>query len=128
MLVPTLGDAHQHPTVTARVLTWHKTDPGSEMTAVLELGPVADCSHDRRGGLRSDAFDRRDALAGLALAEHPIDLPVERDYPAVQVSEEIVEFVDRLTRLNNGRAFYASPEALGEYVLVDYVDRKRKRG
>ncbi len=42
-------------------------------------------------------------------------------------SKALAEFVDRLTRLNNGRAFYASPEALGEYVLVDYVDRKRKR-
>ena len=43
-------------------------------------------------------------------------------------SRALAEFVDRLTRLNSGRAFYASPEALGEYVLVDYVDRKRKRG
>ncbi|MEA2623360.1 MAG: hypothetical protein QOH61_2270 [Chloroflexota bacterium] len=42
-------------------------------------------------------------------------------------SRALAEFVDRMTRLNRGRAFYASPEHLGQYVLVDYVDRKRKR-
>ena len=26
----------------------------------------------------------------------------------------------------DGRAFYAAPERLGEYILVDYVDNKRK--
>jgi uncharacterized protein with von Willebrand factor type A (vWA) domain len=36
-------------------------------------------------------------------------------------------FVDRLTRINKGRALYTSPERLGEYVLVDYVARKRTR-
>lgn len=36
-------------------------------------------------------------------------------------------FVERLTRINKGRALYTSPERLGEYLLVDYVGRKRKR-
>ena len=31
-----------------------------------------------------------------------------------------------LTRINRGRAFYATPDRLGEYILVDYVDNKRK--
>jgi uncharacterized protein with von Willebrand factor type A (vWA) domain len=42
-------------------------------------------------------------------------------------SRALTTFVDRLTRLNRGRAFYADPENLGEYVLVDYVDRRRRR-
>ena len=36
-------------------------------------------------------------------------------------------FIERLTALNRGRAFYASPERLGEYVLVDFVNRRTKR-
>jgi hypothetical protein len=32
-----------------------------------------------------------------------------------------------MTAINKGRAFYATPEALGEYILVDYVASKRKR-
>ncbi len=39
-------------------------------------------------------------------------------------SAALAEFVARMTQLNRGRAFYASPEQLGEYVLVDFVSRK----
>lgn len=42
-------------------------------------------------------------------------------------SRPLTEFVDRMTRLNRGRAFYADPEQLGEYVLVDYVSRRSMR-
>jgi uncharacterized protein with von Willebrand factor type A (vWA) domain len=42
-------------------------------------------------------------------------------------SRALTEFVERMTRLNRGRAFYASPERLGEYVLVDYVARRNRR-
>jgi uncharacterized protein with von Willebrand factor type A (vWA) domain len=36
-------------------------------------------------------------------------------------SRALAEFVALVTRLNRGRAFYATPEHLGEYVLVDFV-------
>ncbi len=36
-------------------------------------------------------------------------------------------FVDQMTNINKGRAFYASPDRLGEYILVDYVRNKRKK-
>jgi uncharacterized protein with von Willebrand factor type A (vWA) domain len=42
-------------------------------------------------------------------------------------SRYLSEFVDLMSRVNRGRAFYVEPEHLGEYVLVDYVSRKRKR-
>jgi uncharacterized protein with von Willebrand factor type A (vWA) domain len=38
----------------------------------------------------------------------------------------LVSFVKQMTRLNGGRAFFASADRLGDYVLLDYVDRKRK--
>jgi uncharacterized protein with von Willebrand factor type A (vWA) domain len=41
-------------------------------------------------------------------------------------SRALAEFVAHMTRLNRGRAFYASPENLGEYVLVDFVSRRTK--
>jgi uncharacterized protein with von Willebrand factor type A (vWA) domain len=34
-------------------------------------------------------------------------------------------FVERLTQLNRGRAFFTTPETLGDYVLVDFLDQKR---
>jgi uncharacterized protein with von Willebrand factor type A (vWA) domain len=42
-------------------------------------------------------------------------------------SRALAEFVAHMTRLNQGRAFYATPERLGEYVLVDFVGRRSKR-
>jgi uncharacterized protein with von Willebrand factor type A (vWA) domain len=35
------------------------------------------------------------------------------------------EFVERMTRLNKGRAFFTTPETLGDYVLVDFLEQKR---
>ena len=34
-------------------------------------------------------------------------------------------FVDHMTRMNRGRAFYTTPESLGDYVLVDFLESKR---
>jgi uncharacterized protein with von Willebrand factor type A (vWA) domain len=35
------------------------------------------------------------------------------------------EFVERMMKMNQGRAFYTTPETLGDYVLVDFLDQKR---
>jgi uncharacterized protein with von Willebrand factor type A (vWA) domain len=42
-------------------------------------------------------------------------------------SRYLSEFVDLMSRINRGRAFYVEPEHLGEFVLVDYVNNKTKR-
>ena len=42
-------------------------------------------------------------------------------------SRALAEFVAHMTKLNRGRAFYATPERLGEYVLVDFVGRRSRR-
>ncbi len=39
----------------------------------------------------------------------------------------LVGFVEKLTKINRGRAFYTSPNQLGKYLLVDYIERKKKR-
>jgi len=41
-------------------------------------------------------------------------------------SEMLAAFVEQMARINRGRAFFAAPEQLGQYILVDYV-RSRKR-
>ncbi|MCZ6888612.1 MAG: VWA domain-containing protein [Gammaproteobacteria bacterium] len=40
---------------------------------------------------------------------------------------QLKEFMDQIARINGGRVFYTSPEKLGEYILVDYVQHKRKK-
>jgi len=39
----------------------------------------------------------------------------------------LTEFINQMTRINKGRAFFVSPDRLGEYVLVDYVTGKQRR-
>jgi uncharacterized protein with von Willebrand factor type A (vWA) domain len=39
----------------------------------------------------------------------------------------LAQFVEQLTRINRGRAFYVAPENLGEYVVVDFVEHRRRR-
>ena len=41
-------------------------------------------------------------------------------------NSHLVEFVDRMTRINRGRVFYTSPDRLGEYILADYLTSRRK--
>jgi len=36
-------------------------------------------------------------------------------------------FVNELTRINRGRAFFTSPENIGDYILVDYLSNRRKK-
>jgi Ca-activated chloride channel family protein len=38
----------------------------------------------------------------------------------------LVNFVEQLSKINRGRAFYASPDRLGEYILADYIRNRRK--
>jgi uncharacterized protein with von Willebrand factor type A (vWA) domain len=40
---------------------------------------------------------------------------------------EFQHFVNQMAGINKGRAFFVSPDDLGEYVLVDYLNNKRKR-
>jgi uncharacterized protein with von Willebrand factor type A (vWA) domain len=41
-------------------------------------------------------------------------------------SPYMVQFINDLMRINSGRVFVATPDRLGEYILVDYVANKRK--
>ena len=42
-------------------------------------------------------------------------------------SSYLLDFVDQMTKINRGRAFYTTPDKLGEFVLVDYLTNRRKR-
>jgi uncharacterized protein with von Willebrand factor type A (vWA) domain len=40
-------------------------------------------------------------------------------------SPELVGFVERMTEINKGRAFFTSPGRLGTFLMVDYLSRRR---
>jgi len=38
----------------------------------------------------------------------------------------LLQFVQQISRMNHGRAFYTTPNNLGRYLLVDFLSQKRK--
>lgn len=44
----------------------------------------------------------------------------------LDTAPELMNFVNDMTKINRGRAFYTTPENLGQYLLVDYAQSRRK--
>lgn len=42
-------------------------------------------------------------------------------------SPHLVRFIQEITQLNRGRAFFTTPETLGDFVLYDFLDSRSKR-
>jgi uncharacterized protein with von Willebrand factor type A (vWA) domain len=77
--------------------------PATQETVDATLVEVARCTRDR---IRINTF----ALDATGYLRH---------------------FVEQMTRLNRGKAFFTTPESLGDYVLVDYIESRlasRRRG
>ena len=39
----------------------------------------------------------------------------------------LTDFIEKLTQINRGRAYFASPYNLGEFILADYIRHRRRR-
>jgi uncharacterized protein with von Willebrand factor type A (vWA) domain len=46
----------------------------------------------------------------------------------LDASSYLKAFVEKLTQLNGGRAFFTTPDTLGDYVLVDFIEHRRRLG
>lgn len=44
---------------------------------------------------------------------------------ALDATGHLRQFVEKITELNRGRAFFTTPETLGDYVLVDFIEHRR---
>ena len=42
-------------------------------------------------------------------------------------TQSLKAFVERISQINRGRAFFTTPENLGDYVLVDFIENKRQQ-
>jgi uncharacterized protein with von Willebrand factor type A (vWA) domain len=40
-------------------------------------------------------------------------------------TQHLKTFIEKLTEMNRGRAFFTTPETLGDYVLVDFIEHKK---
>lgn len=44
----------------------------------------------------------------------------------LDVTTALQAFIEQMTRINGGRAFYTTNESLGDYVLVDFLEHRRR--
>ncbi len=44
----------------------------------------------------------------------------------IATDTHLVDFVDKLTKIDRGRAYYASPYNLAEFVFRDYIRNRKK--
>jgi uncharacterized protein with von Willebrand factor type A (vWA) domain len=44
----------------------------------------------------------------------------------LDADRSLKHFVEQMTQINRGRAFFTSPDTLGDYVLVDFMEQKRQ--
>ncbi len=58
---------------------------------------------------------RRTTKQGITINTFMLD----RDLP-------LVRFVEEMTRINKGRAFFTAPNQLGRYILLDYLTKKKR--
>jgi uncharacterized protein with von Willebrand factor type A (vWA) domain len=45
---------------------------------------------------------------------------------ALDATGHLRQFVEKITQLNRGRAFFTTPDTLGDYVLVDFIENRRQ--
>ena len=45
---------------------------------------------------------------------------------ALDATGHLRQFIEKITQLNRGRAFFTTPDTLGDYVLVDFIESRRQ--
>jgi len=101
-----------------------------QMIVITDGQPTAYCRQGRlycEWPLSFGGISQRAAEETLKEAERVTRKGIKINTFMLDDSPVLRGFVDEMTRINKGRAFYTRPDRLGEYLLVDYVSRKRKK-
>lgn len=101
-----------------------------QMIVITDGQPTAYCHQGRlycEWPLSFGGISQRAAEETLREAERVTRRGITINTFMLDDSPVLRGFVGEMTRINRGRAFYTHPDRLGEYLLVDYVSRKRKR-
>ena len=79
--------------------------------------------YDRNGRLYLNSFGLDPRIVNRTLDEAMTCRREKITISTFMVTQDpyLVGFVERLTEMNHGRAYYSSLDSLGEYILVDYV-------
>jgi Ca-activated chloride channel homolog len=109
----------------ARKILQHKKTPNKQVFLVTDGKPSAIWEHGR---LYKNPFGLDLKIVNRTLEEADA---CRRDGVTITTfmiatDSQLVQFVDQLTRVNRGRAYYASPYNLAEFLFTDYIKNRRK--
>jgi uncharacterized protein with von Willebrand factor type A (vWA) domain len=84
---------------------------------------------ERNGEVYKNPFglDRRVVNKTLEEADYCRRLGIPITTFMLTTDPTLVEFVEQFTQINRGRAYYSELGRLGSFVLVDYVQNRRRR-
>ncbi len=114
----------------AAELLERRPSPNQQMIVITDGQPTAYCRHGRlycEWPLSFGGISQRAAEETLKEAERITRKGITINTFMLDDSPILRGFVDDLTRINKGRAFYTRPDRLGEYLLVDYLAHQRKK-
>ncbi len=119
------GTNLQHALALARSLLRHKSG-AKQLVVVTDGEPTA---HVLEGG---DVFfdyppTPETIAATLAEVARCTRAGITIDIFVLDATGDLRAFVEQMTRVNRGRAFFTTPEELGRYLLVDFVELRSGR-
>jgi Ca-activated chloride channel homolog len=109
----------------ARKILQHKKNPNKQIFLITDGKPSAIWD---RGRLYKNPFGLDLKIVNRTLEEADA---CRRDGITITTfmiatDSYLVDFVDKLTKINRGRAYYASPYNLAEFLFTDYIRNRKK--
>ncbi|MDZ4344205.1 MAG: VWA domain-containing protein, partial [Candidatus Binatia bacterium] len=114
----------------ASTMLERRPSANQQMIVITDGQPTAYCRQGRlycEWPLSFGGISQRAAEETLKEAERVTRKGITINTFMLDDSPVLRGFVDDMTRINKGRAFYTRPDRLGEYLLVDYLSHQRKK-
>jgi uncharacterized protein with von Willebrand factor type A (vWA) domain len=121
------GTNMQHGLILARRMLAHR--PGTKQIIMITDGePTAHIVPDGAGSYDvSFSYPPTAETVRVTLAEvlRCTRAGITINTFMLDANRSLQGFVEQMTKLNRGRAFFTTPETLGDYVLVDFLEHRR---
>lgn len=110
----------------ARSLLGRQKQPNKQIFLVTDGKPSAITQGD---GIYKNPFGLDMKIVNLTLEEADLCRRQKIVITTFMIASDptLQSFVEKLTLTNRGRAYFASPDHLGEFILADYIRNRRKR-
>jgi Ca-activated chloride channel homolog len=109
----------------ARKLLVHRKNPNKQIFLITDGKPSAIWDHGR---LYKNPFGLDLKIVNRTLEEADACRRDGITITTFMIATDayLVDFVDKLTKINRGRAYYASPYNLAEFLFTDYIRNRKK--